>query len=352
MKMTLLGTGTSHGIPVIGCSCRVCASPYQKDKRLRCSAYIEQHGGSAESGFTAKTDTSMNRAPLSPAAHGAFASRHATDEVSASTAITSLLIDVGPEFRLQALRYGIRQLNAVLLTHSHADHLHGLDDLRIFSYVKLGGKREAAAVSCNSLSVEETAGAGLPLYCNENTLRDVQSRFSYVFAPPKLGGGMPKLQLIDTSAYSREQPLAVGSLRVLPVPMLHGVLPTNGYLISCTGSDGETHSIAYLTDCSVIPESSIALIRAAAGTLDHAVIDGLRRTPHSTHCSFDEALSYAAQLEPRHTWLTHINHDLRHREIQRYINSQLPHHAALQRIVASGGSVAPAYDGLVLESGE
>ena len=313
MKLTLLGTGTSHGVPVIGCTCRVCTSPFKKDKRLRCSAFIEHEG-------------------------------------------TAVLIDVGPEFRLQALQCGLRRLDAVLLTHSHADHLHGLDDLRVFSYIKLGGTRQAAEAAAHVLQVTESNGAALPIYANSTTITDVHSRFSYVFEPPKLGGGMPKVQLIDCNAYDGAVPLTIGALSVIPVPMQHGVLPTTGWLLSCIARDGKKHSIAYLTDCSLIPDSSLQLIMQHAGILDHVVIDGLRQKPHATHCSYDEALTYVNELCPQHTWLTHLNHTLRHTEIQHYINRQLhlqqSRYPQLARIVASGGSVAPAYDGLVLLSGE
>lgn len=333
--MTLMGTGTSHGLPVIGCSCRVCTSPYKKDKRLRCSALIEAPCAPDE------------KVPTHRAAP------QAADEEAAACKSLSVLIDAGPEFRLQALRYHIAHLNAVLLTHSHADHLHGLDDLRIFSYVKLHGTRGAADASCTSTELQESGGEALSVYCNKTALSDVQYRFSYVFEPPKIGGGMPKIQLVENSAYTPESPLAIGALRIIPIPMLHGALPVSGYLISCTGGDAKKHSIAYLTDCSNIPQSSLSLIKQHAGILDHAVIDGLRRKPHATHCSYDEALMYAEELKPRHTWLTHLAHDMRHTEIQRYINAQLSLYPSLQRIVADeGGSVSPAYDGLILQSGE
>ncbi|MCR5725140.1 MAG: MBL fold metallo-hydrolase [Treponema sp.] len=309
MKITLMGTGTSHGLPVIGCDCHVCSSPYKKDKRMRCSAYV-QHQDKA------------------------------------------ILIDAGPEFRLQALRTGIKQIDTVLLTHAHADHLHGLDDLRIFSYVKLGGVRQASQGSAQDLKVTESEGDALPIYTNSTAINDIHYRFAYVFGPPKLGGGMPKLRLIDADSITPEQPLMVGSIHVLPIPMMHGPIPTTGWLLSCEGLDGKRHSIAYLTDCSQIPDSSLLRIQQNCGILDHVIIDGLRRKPHSTHCSYEEALAYAEQLSPRNIWLTHLNHDLRHTEILRFLKTIYPKHPALQKILAAGGTISPAYDGLVLTAGE
>ncbi len=313
--MTLMGTGTSHGLPVIGCDCHVCSSPFKKDKRMRCSAYVQQ--------------------------------------IDSDGTEVAVLIDVGPEFRLQALATGVKRIDAVLLTHSHADHLHGLDDLRIFSYVKLGGTRTARDESAQNLKVTESAGGALPVYANTNTIDDVHYRFAYVFGPPKLGGGMPKLQLVDTDAFSAVHPITAGSLTIIPIPMLHGTVPTNGYLLSCTEADGKKHSIAYLTDCSHIPEASLMLIRQHGGVLDHVVIDGLRRKPHATHCSYEEALNYAETLAPGNIWLTHLNHDLRHSEIQRFIQKELlPHHPLLQQILANGGSISPAHDGLILTTSQ
>ena len=141
MKMTLLGTGTSHGVPVIGCSCNTCTSKDPHDSRYRTSAFIEPE---------------------------------------------NLLIDTGPEFRLQALRKGIKKISAVFLTHSHSDHLNGLDDLRTFSHTDVP----------LSKSSSETEGDGLPVYADSRTVGDIKRRFDYVFRPPKEGGGKPKLKLI------------------------------------------------------------------------------------------------------------------------------------------------------------
>lgn len=297
MRFILMGTGTSHGIPVIGCDCKVCTSADPHDNRMRCSAYVVQDK-------------------------------------------TEVVIDVGPEFRLQALRNHIRHLDAVLLTHSHADHLHGLDDLRIFSHTHPCHYDRAA--------FPETAGKGLPVYGNKGTLSDVRKRFSYIFKPVKEGGGVAKLDFTDCSAYGKDSPLVLGGLRIVPVPLMHGSIEATGWLFSCDGSDGKRRSIAYLTDCSAVPEDSVALVKNAGGLLEHLVIDGLRVRPHSTHFSFDEALACGEKIGARHTWFIHMNHDLLHTEIQNYIDERLHNYPLLENIVKSGGSVSPAYDQLEL----
>ena len=304
-----MGTGTSHGMPVVACKCAVCRSLSKKNKRFRCSVYISQSEKSGKQ--------------------------------------THIVIDTGPEFRIQALKYKIMSLNAVFLTHSHADHLNGLDDLRIFSHTKY-------ASNCSKPSPEypETHGQGLPIYANEGTITDAKNRFDYIFKATQEGGGKPKLCFIDCKTFSPENPIAAGALTVLPVPMLHGNLQTSGYLISCTGKDLKKHSIAYLTDCSFISDESINLILQNCGILDHVVIDALREKPHTTHCNFDSALSYAERLSARHTWFTHICHDASHLQIHSYIRSHLSAYPKLLKIVRSGGSVEPAFDGLVLKSGE
>ena len=304
MKMILMGTGTSHGVPVIGCACAVCRSPDPRDTRFRCSAYI-----------------------ASPA---------------------RIVIDTGPEFRLQAIRHGITGLDAVLLTHSHADHLHGLDDIRIFSHTK---SSDANPANPRSL---ETEGKGLPIYANPACLRDVRYRFDYVFKDVQLGGGKPKLDLEDNSVFRPGSPLVIQGLEILPVPLLHGRLDDSGYLLTETRArDGRRHSIAYLTDLSSIPDESVKLIMENAcngGTLEHLVVDAIRIKPHSTHFCFNDALALADRLQARHTWFIHLTHDLSHEQVEAFIAASLRNYPALLRIVGEGGSVAPAYDGLVLET--
>ena len=299
MKMILLGTGTSQGIPCIGCDCAVCRSKDRHDKRLRCSAYV----------------THKNK--------------------NGSTA--HILIDAGPEFRIQALRHKIKAVDAVLLTHSHADHLHGLDDLRIFRHTK---------------SSDETSLAksqGLPVYANKNTIKDVADRFSYVFRETLEGGGKPNLHLIDCKTLKKNaMPDEFGEICVTPVKMMHGAVKTTGWILSCDGKDNARHSIAYLTDCNNIKNKSLKKIRKSAGILEHLVIDGLRIPGHSTHFSFLEAFAVADKIGAEHTWLTHITHLNSHEQIKEYISLHLNEFPNLAKIVKEGGSVSPAYDGLIL----
>jgi phosphoribosyl 1,2-cyclic phosphate phosphodiesterase len=289
MRLTILGSGTSHGIPVLGCDCPVCRSADRRDQRLRASLYIQGSRGEAA------------------------------------------VIDTGPEFRLQALRAGIRRLDAVLLTHSHADHIHGADDLRPLS-------REAP----------------LPIYGNRETIGEFRERFSYVFKETQWGGGKPQLRPVVVSG-----PFAVGALLFSPIPVLHGALPILGWRIdekgdgadaanergaanegggTSGGPKGAAPGAVYLTDTSRIPGPSWALIGSPAVL----IIGGLRTRPHSTHFSFGEALEAAAKIGARRNFLTHICHDHRHREIEEYCRNYQEEHKL------SGLCMGPAYDGLEL----
>ena len=320
MKMTLLGTGTSHGIPCIACHCHVCTSKDERDKRLRCSAYV-------------------------------------TNENKNGT-VTHLQIDTGPEFRLQCIKYGIEAIDAVLLTHSHADHLHGLDDIRVFSHTlgsdkieELKNNPENAGIPPKMLEISANK-KGINLYANRQTIQDVKKRFDYIFKPnTQIGGGKPKLNLVDCAEIEENPPKEFGDLTVTPIPLKHGELDDSGWLISRKNDeDGKIHSIAYLTDTSFVPPESIQLLKAKGGIIEHCVIDGLRVKPHSTHFGFRQAMDVAEQIKPRHTWFIHICHLMTHVEIQEYAKSQLSDYPNLSEIVNNGGSVGPAYDGLVLEA--
>ena len=294
MKLLLLGTGTSHGIPVIGCDCAVCKSKDSRDKRYRAAAFFTTAAG------------------------------------------TNILIDVGPDFRMQALEHNIKKLDAVLLTHSHADHLHGLDDLRVFS--------------CDMWKKPENPGAlaqynapAIPIYTNEATIRDLTYRFSYFFVPVKEGGGHARVELKEAS-----EPFVVDEVTITPVPMMHGHLETVGWLFTRTGEDGGKKSIAYLTDCNFISDQAFEIIRTAAdleqgGTIEELVIDGLRIKPHSTHFSILEAMQAANKIGVKNMRITHMTHNSSHVEYELYMKE---HKIEFPNIK---GVAAPAYDGLELE---
>lgn len=277
MQMILTGTGTSHGMPVIGCSCPRCSSSDPKDTRYRTSAYIIAKDG------------------------------------------TSVVIDTGPEFRIQALTWHITRLDAVLLTHTHADHLHGLDDVRIFSH------------NCSRVKNEATLRPSLKIYANTASIDEVKERFSYIFKPTQEGGGKPRLDLVSTDVYSSNHPLIIGTLTIIPIPMKHGDIDTTGYLIE---EDG--FRIAYLTDCSCIPPSSIKLVKGC----DHVILDGLRTRPHTTHLTFDQVLEYAALIKAKKTWITHICHDYTHTEINLYFKEKSQNTVCIEA----------SYDGLILHN--
>lgn len=296
MKMILTGTGTSHGIPVIGCGCNVCRSSDPRNNRLRCSAFLE-----------------------SP---------------------VNILVDVGPEFRIQALKYKINKIDAVFITHSHADHLHGIDDLRVFSHTK--------ALDPAHPDNKETEGEGLRIYTTTHAEHDIRHRFDYIFTPMKEGGGKPKIQIMSAENISEKNPLFINGIEILPVMLKHGHLDDLGLLFSEEGKDGKKHSIAYLTDCSFVPENSIELVKNNSGILEHLVIDGLRLEPHSTHFSFEQALEAAQKMNPRNVYLTHITHNMSHVQIEDYVKSILWKFPLLKKKAENGFYIGPAYDGLEL----
>jgi len=250
---------------MIGCGCAVCQSTDPRDRRSRPSIFIEVVGE-----------------PAAPLPEAAPAVRH-------------VLVDTSPDLRSQALARGLQRVDAILFTHSHADHIFGLDDVRRFNKMQ-----------------RET----IPCFGDSRTVSDLRRTFAYVFDPatPK-GGGIPKISLTAISG-----PFCIGGLEVIPVPVMHGTRQILGYRIG---------AFAYLTDCSAIPDASFALLDGVT-TL---VIDALRERPHSTHFSVPEALAAAARIGAVRTYFTHICHDLAHAETC----ARLP------------AGVELAYDGLVLE---
>jgi phosphoribosyl 1,2-cyclic phosphate phosphodiesterase len=268
MQLTVLGSGTSHGIPVIACSCPVCRSSDPRDARFRSSLFVRGDGGER------------------------------------------ILIDAGPEFRLQAVRAGIDRLDALLLTHAHADHIHGLDDIRPL-----------------------TRHAPLPLFANEATLTELRERFAYVFKETQKGGGKPSVLL---NAVHPQAPgggaFSVGSVRIVPIPARHGRLDILGWRL-----EGNGRAAAYLTDASSIPSSSFPLLEG----LDALILGALRQRAHETHFNFDQALDVIAETKPARAFLSHLCHDTSHADIEAFIRSREERDGRPYR-------TAPAWDGLEL----
>jgi phosphoribosyl 1,2-cyclic phosphate phosphodiesterase len=251
VKITFLGTGTSQGVPVIACNCRVCRSADPRDKRRRASIAVEAGG-------------------------------------------RTLIVDTTPEFRLQVLDAGITRLDAVLLTHAHADHLHGLDDIRGFNHMQL---------------------ESIPCYGDAYTLGIVRESFRYIFEGTNYGGGLPEIDLVEVKGNFN-----AGGISVEPVEVFHGPMKILGYRFG---------RAAYITDASSIPADSLARL----GDLDVLIINALRYEPHPTHLSVGESVALARNLGAKKTHFTHICHRLMHAEASR----SLP------------PGVDFAYDGLTLE---
>jgi len=277
MKLTILGSGTSHGVPVIGCSCPVCSSADSKNNRMRCSLYVEGEAG--------------ERA----------------------------VIDTGPEFRLQALRAGIPALDGIFLTHAHADHIQGLDDIRPLSREK-----------------------PIPVYGNSTTIAELRERFSYIFRETQRGGGKPNIEPLVVSG-----PVRVGSLVFTPIPVKHGDIDVLGWKIiqrmenSLHSKKNGMKSALYLTDCTFISDDSFALI-AEGGPPETAIIGALRVTPHITHFNFEQAIQAAARMKVKQLYLTHICHAHSHQEIKDYCRD-------FARKQGFPSLIEPAWDGLELE---
>jgi phosphoribosyl 1,2-cyclic phosphate phosphodiesterase len=261
LRITFLGTGTSHGIPMIGCRCDVCLSTDPRDKRLRPSVFITLDDG------------------------------------------TSLLIDTSADFRAQALTHDITHIDAVLFTHSHADHVFGLDELRRYNVLQ----RDA-----------------IPLYADERTLADLRRIFDYAFKQTEGGHEyVPRLRpfLVDGPFCVRGSGANGASVSIVPVPILHGARMILGYRLG---------SFAYLTDCSGIPEASFALLDG----VELLVIGALRDRPHPSHFTVAEAIAAASRIGASRVYFTHMNHDL-------------GHVATCARLPAG---IQLAYDGLVVQT--
>ncbi len=247
-------------MPAIGCDCDVCHSPDPRDKRTRPSILIE-------------TGLRDDGAP------GA----------------TNILVDTSTDLRAQALAHNVRRVDAIVFTHSHADHVFGLDEVRRYNAMQR---------------------AAIPCYADEATLADLRRMFAYIFdPPPAIAGGIP--QLIPSRIAG---PFMLGGVEVVPVPIYHGQRPILGFRVG---------AFAYLTDCSRIPDASWPLLDGVRVL----VIDALRERPHPTHFTIAQALEAVARVAPDRAYFTHICHDL-------------PHAATCARLPPG---VQLAYDGLVLD---
>lgn len=239
MQITFLGVGSSAGTPLIGCSCATCLSENPKNKRTRCSSLITLDNGK------------------------------------------NILIDTGPDLRLQALREGVQHVDAVLYTHSHADHMHGIDDLRAFCQIQR---------------------AQIPLYGNRQTVNHISEKFGYTLREPSNFWDLPVLK-----AYAVEGTFELFDTPITAIPLKHGNSDIFGYRIG---------KFAYLTDVSHIPESSIPLL----DDLDVLLLDCLRTEAHYSHINVEQSLDYASQIKAKTTYLIHMTHELEYSDL----SSRLP----------------------------
>ena len=256
MKLTFLGTGTSFGVPQIGCGCAVCRSPDPRDKRGRVGALVETNGG------------------------------------------TRLLIDTPPELRLQLIANGVDRVDAVLFTHEHADHTHGLDDIR---------------------AITNRRAAQLTMYGPPSTLDRLRQRFPYIFDDNMRV--LPGTSKPEGRAESLVPgvPVTIGDAVVTPASVPHGLVTVFAYRIG---------DLSYVTDAKSIPPEAAAILRGAKVL----VINALFRTEHPSHLSLPEAISAARELGAERTYLTHLTHDNFHADLE----AELPR------------DIQPAFDGLTV----
>lgn len=245
MKFTFLGTGTSHGIPMIGCHCPVCTSNDIKNVRRRCSLYIET------------------------------GDRH-------------LIIDTPPDFRDQVLTFGVPQVDAVFLTHPHADHICGFDDVRRFS------------------DLQKTH---IPVYGCPRTIKQMRKKFDYVDRKSHSFGGVPRVRFTEQT-----ESVKLGEAEITPLPVAHGADTVYGFLVAADGA-----RLAYIPDCNGIPETTAALLTR----LDVMILDGLRPAPHPTHFSIGECVDQLKKIDAKNSYLTHLTHNSEHHELQARLGKEV-----------------------------
>lgn len=290
-KLTFLGTGTSQGVPIIGCQCAVCTSSDSKDKRYRASVLVEHEG-------------------------------------------LTILVDAGPDFRSQMLRAGVRHVDAILLTHNHLDHTGGLDDTRGFNYID----RKV-----------------VDIYCEPRVMDSLKQSYSYAFAEEKYPGAPEwHMHLIDDTPFE-VKPSHDGNLEWVSgmgyaikhedgsITPTHGTLVTDhrngteGNIIPIRGFHGQMPvlgfrfgDIAYITDMSKLPESEFDKLKG----LKHLTLNTVGYRPHHSHFCLDEAIALARRIDAKHTWLTHLSHTF-------------PVYTEFCKNLPEG--IAPSFDGLVID---
>lgn len=251
MEIIFLGTGTSHGVPIVGCNCKTCTSNNLKNKRLRSSIFVKNN-------------------------------------------YKNILIDTTPDLRQQLLKYNMTKVDLVLFTHPHADHIMGFDDLRAINRIQ---KKE------------------IPCYGNSETLEALKKKFEYIFNNKNHKYAVPSVKLIKIN-----DGLKLNDVNVLPLSVKHNHQNVLGYRIN---------NLAYITDCSFIPDSTMDLIK----DVDFLILDALRYKKHPKHFNIEQALEVIKSLNINKAYLTHISHEIEHEEV----NSSLPENVEL------------AYDGLKLQ---
>lgn len=248
MRVIILGCATSTGVPIVGCTCPVCTSGNPKNNRTRCSLFVYTEG-------------------------------------------KNILIDTSTDLRFQALRHGITTLDAVLYTHSHADHTHGIDELRVYNFMN---------------------GKVIPCFGDVRTIGNLKKNFGYIFDSTVSAGGKPKL-IMNTVSGDFE----ADGVKVTPLPIFHADWTILGYRIG---------GMAYLTDCSGIPDETMEKLTG----LDLLIISALRYRPHPAHFNIEQAVEVAEKLKPGLTVLTHMGHEIDYDEL----SAELPE------------GITPAYDGM------
>ena len=251
MKVILLGTGTSQGIPVIACECPTCRSDNPKNTRTRASILINYND-------------------------------------------RNIVVDTATDFRLQMIGNNIKHLDAVLFTHAHADHVHGLDDIRQFNKIQ---------------------NAAIPCYANTETIESIKKKYDYIFEPTQEGGGKP-----DITLHTVQADFQLFGRTVIPLPVKHGILDVLGYRVG---------KFAYITDASSVPDETIQKLTG----VDILIINALRYIPHATHLSVGQAIKIINRIQPRNSYLTHIGHVLEHERLK----SEMPE------------NIHMGYDGLTIE---